>query len=79
MKKPTEPEKLTKDDPKFYSKIAALAGKKLLRENGTNYFSQLAAKSHPRAEYHGGRPRKSEEIPGRVKKSRVRAKKSALA
>ena len=51
--------KLTKADPDFYSKIAARAGKKLLRERGTKYFSKLAAKSHPRAEYHGGRPKKT--------------------
>lgn len=51
--------KLTKADPKFYSKIAALAGEKLLKERGTKYFSKLAKKSHPRAEYHGGRPKKS--------------------
>jgi hypothetical protein len=50
--------KLTKDDPEFYSKIAAIAGKKLVRLRGTEYFSKLAAKSHPRAEYHGGRPKK---------------------
>jgi hypothetical protein len=53
-----EKEKLTKADPEFYSKIAALAGKKLLRERGTKYFAKLAKKSHPRAEYHGGRPKK---------------------
>ena len=51
--------KLTKADPKFYSKIAALAGEKLLKERGTKYFSKLAKKSHPRDEYHGGRPKKS--------------------
>jgi len=50
---------LSKDDPEFYSKIAAMAGKKLVREHGTNYFSELAKKSHPRAEYHGGRPKKA--------------------
>jgi hypothetical protein len=51
-------EKLTKDDPEFYSKIAALAGQMIVRKKGTEYFSRLAAKSHPRAEYHGGRPKK---------------------
>lgn len=52
--------KLTKADPEFYSKIAKRAGKKLLRKHGTEYFSELAKKSHPRAEYHGGRPKKTE-------------------
>lgn len=50
--------KLTKADPEFYSKIAALAGKKMVRKHGTAYFSDLAKKSHPRDEYHGGRPPK---------------------
>jgi hypothetical protein len=59
MKKTAKPEKLTKADPEFYSKIAALAGRKLLKKRGTDYFSKLAAKSHPRAEYHGGRPKKA--------------------
>jgi hypothetical protein len=63
MKKAKQPatevqDKLTKADPEFYSKIAKLAGTKLARERGTKYFSRLAKKSHPRAEYHGGRPRK---------------------
>ena len=52
--------KLTKADPEFYSKIAAIAGNKLARKRGTDYFSKLAKKSHPRAEYHGGRPKKKE-------------------
>jgi hypothetical protein len=57
--KPTESQKkLTKADPLFYSKIARIAGEKLVRQKGTDYFSQLAAKSHPRSEYHGGRPKK---------------------
>jgi len=53
--------KLTKADPEFYSKIAARAGKKLLRQHGTDYFSKLAAKSHPRDHYNGGRPKKIKE------------------
>ena len=53
--------KLTKSDPEFYSKIAARAGKKLLRKRGTEYFSKLAKKSHPREEYHGGRPKKDKD------------------
>jgi hypothetical protein len=51
--------KLSKSDPEFYSKIAALAGQQLLRKHGTEYFSKLAAKSHPRAHYAGGRPKKA--------------------
>jgi hypothetical protein len=62
MKKKTNPiekkKKLTKADPLFYSKIARIAGEKLVRQKGTDYFSKLAAKSHPRSEYHGGRPKK---------------------
>jgi DNA replication initiation complex subunit (GINS family) len=50
--------KLTKSDPDFYSKIAKMAGRKLLKRRGKGYFSKLAAKSHPRAEYNGGRPKK---------------------
>ncbi len=57
LKLPKE-EKLTKDDPEFYSKIAAMAGKQLVRKHGTEYFSKLAAKSHPRDHYNGGRPPK---------------------
>jgi|WetSurMetagenome_2_1015567.scaffolds.fasta_scaffold674405_2 hypothetical protein len=58
MAKQTKSQKLSKNDPEFYSKIAAIAGKKLVKKRGTNYFSELAKKSHPRTEYHGGRPRK---------------------
>lgn len=50
--------KLTKADPDFYSKIAKMAGKKLLKKRGKKYFSKLAKKSHPRTEYNGGRPKK---------------------
>ena len=62
-----EPTPLTKLDPEFYSKIAKIAGKKLVREHGTDYFSELARKSHPRAEYHGGRPKKA--VPMATKKA----------
>jgi hypothetical protein len=55
----TKKTKLSKSDPEFYSKIAKIAGQKLVRLRGTNYFSKLAKKSHPRAEYHGGRPKKA--------------------
>ena len=50
--------KLTKADPDFYKKIAAIAGNNLVRKKGTEYFSKLAAKSHPRDHYFGGRPKK---------------------
>jgi hypothetical protein len=50
--------KLTKADPNFYSEIAAIAGANLLRKKGTEYFSELAKKSHPREHYFGGRPKK---------------------
>jgi hypothetical protein len=52
-------EKLSKSDPAFYATIARIAGEKLLKERGTSYFSKLAAKSHPRSEYRGGRPKKT--------------------
>lgn len=55
----TEPEKLTKSDPDFYSKIAKRAGQKLKRKRGKKYFSDLAKKSHPRESYNGGRPKKT--------------------
>jgi hypothetical protein len=53
--------KLTKADPDFYSKIARIAGEKLLKKKGRKYFSDLAKKSHKpgaRDGYHGGRPKK---------------------
>ena len=53
--------KLTKSDPEFYSKIGKLGGPAVKEKYGTNHFSELARKSHPRAEYHGGRPRKIKE------------------
>jgi hypothetical protein len=56
---PTDDAKLSKSDPEFYSKIAKIAGNKLVRKKGTDYFSKLAASSHPRSEYHGGRPKKA--------------------
>jgi len=61
MTTPADGGKLSKADPEFYSKIARLAGEKLVRKKGTDYFSKLAAKSHPRSEYHGGRPKKPVE------------------
>jgi hypothetical protein len=59
MSKQAKTEKLTKADPEFYSKIAAIAGKKLLKKRGKKYFSKLAASSHPREHYYGGRPKKA--------------------
>jgi hypothetical protein len=59
MAKVKQGEKLSKADPEFYSKIAKLAGEKLVRKRGTQYFSKLAAKSHPRDSYNGGRPKKA--------------------
>ena len=61
MEKTKKTKKYTKKDPNFYSKIAAIAGANLVRKKGTEYFSKLAKKSHPRAEYHGGRPKKTKE------------------
>ena len=58
MSKQASTQKLTKADPEFYSKIAAIAGQKLLKEHGTKYFSELARRSHPRDSYNGGRPKK---------------------
>lgn len=72
MGKRKKPEKLTKDDPEFYSKIARLAGQQLAREKGTEYFSKLAAKSHPRDHYNGGRPKKV------VPAAKMRARKNAV-
>lgn len=73
MGKPKKPEKLTKDDPEFYSKIARLAGQQLAREKGTEYFSALAAKSHPRDHYNGGRPKKVKPA------AKIRARKISAA
>lgn len=52
----SEDKKLSKSDPDYYSKIGHISGEKLLLERGTRYFSEIAKLSHPRAEYHGGRP-----------------------
>lgn len=57
-KKKIAPVKLSKDDPDFYSTIAQMAGEKLKKKRGNEYFSELAKKSHPRKEYNGGRPKK---------------------
>jgi len=59
----SKPEKLTKKDPLFYSKIAKIGGKKVLKRKGKKYFSELAKASHPRKEYHGGRPKKEPTNP----------------
>jgi hypothetical protein len=60
-KEKSKPEKLSKSDPDFYKKIAEMAGRALKRKYGKSYFSKLAKKSHPRTEYHGGRPRKKDK------------------
>lgn len=52
------PKKLSKSDPDFYSELGKLGGPAVLEKYGTDHFSKLASKSHPRDEYHGGRPRK---------------------
>ena len=57
--KSAKSQKLSKDDPDFYAKIGRMAGNKLLAEHGKNYFRKIAKLSHPRAEYNGGRPKKS--------------------
>jgi hypothetical protein len=62
MAKKRVPEKLTKDDPLFYSKIARIAGQKLLKERGKAYFAMIGARSHPRAVYNGGRPKKATQV-----------------
>jgi hypothetical protein len=58
MTRAIKQEKLSKKDSLFYSKIAALAGKALLKKYGAKHFSEMAKASHPRSEYHGGRPKK---------------------
>jgi hypothetical protein len=55
------PAKLSKSDPEFYSKIGKLGGPAVREKYGTNHFSEMAKASHPRSEYHGGRPRKVKE------------------
>lgn len=50
--------KLSKNDPDYYSKIGKISAEKRIRKLGTSYFSDMAKKSHPRSEYHGGRPPK---------------------
>lgn len=48
--------KLSIDDPDFFSKIGKMGGK-ARKKSGVDY-SELAKKSHPRAHYNGGRPKK---------------------
>lgn len=50
--------KLNKSDPDFYSKIGQISAQKRLKKQGTNYYSNLAKLSHPRASYNGGRKKK---------------------
>lgn len=50
--------KLTKEDPDFYSKIASLGGKAVLKKHGKEHMASIAKLSHPRASYNGGRPKK---------------------
>jgi hypothetical protein len=57
--------KLTKEDPDFYSKIASLGGKAVLKKLGKDHFKKIAAASHPRASYNGGRPKKEPVRDGR--------------
>ena len=57
----TAPVALTKDNPDFYKLIAKMAGQALKKKYGKGYFSKLAARSHPRSEYRGGRPRKKDK------------------
>lgn len=54
--------KLSKADPDFYSIIGSISGNILFEERGREYFSEIAKKSHPRAVYHGGRPKKNKEV-----------------
>lgn len=63
-KKVVAKKKLSKSDPNYYAKIGKISGEKLLEERGTAYFSAIAKKSHPRAKYFGGRPPKSQNLPG---------------
>lgn len=50
-------EKLTRKDPDYYSKLGKRGGA-ARKASGMDY-SALAASSHPRAEYNGGRPKGS--------------------
>jgi general stress protein YciG len=52
--------KLKLEDPDFFQKIGRLGGE-ARKKAGVDY-SALAVKSHPRAEYHGGRPKKTAKI-----------------
>lgn len=61
MKAANKAKKLSRSDPGFYTTIAKMAGEKILKKKGKAYFSKLAKKSHPRAEYRGGRPKKKKQ------------------
>lgn len=54
--------KLSKKDPDYYKKIGAISAAK--RKLNSEYFSQMAAKSHApgcRDGYHGGRKKKEDQ------------------
>jgi len=52
-----KPEKLTREDPDYYSKLGKRGGA-ARKASGMDY-SAMAATSHPRASYNGGRPKGS--------------------
>ena len=60
--------KLKRSDPGFYAAIGKKGGE-ARKASGADY-SALAAASHPRAEYHGGRPSRASKMqvkPGKKK------------
>jgi hypothetical protein len=59
--------KLKVSDPKFFHKIGKLGGE-ARKASGTDY-SALAASSHPRAEYCGGRPKGSKNKKAKKKEN----------
>ena len=58
---PSKPEKLSKADPLYYSKIGAISAAR--RALSKDYFSDMAKKSHinrPARSYRGGRKKKDD-------------------
>jgi hypothetical protein len=60
-KKASKPVKtgLSKSDPDFYKKIGLLSVKR--RKLSSEDYAAMASLSHPRPEYHGGRPKKTDD------------------
>lgn len=46
-------------DSAYYAAIGQRGGQSLMQQRGPEYYAEIARRSHPRAEYRGGRPKGS--------------------